>query len=63
MDPLIVLFGLGVWIGSGPTVRPPVGVMRATLAVVLTGAGLALIGKADSGLGPGFVIGIPVEKA
>src|SRR3954449_3249105 len=50
----------GVWIGSGLTMRLPVGVMRATLAVVLIGAGLALIEKADSGLGPGFVIGIPV---
>src|SRR3954462_2269850 len=50
----------GVWVGSGLTMRLPVGVMRATLAVVLIGAGLALIEKADSGLGPGFVIGIPV---
>src|SRR3954470_9452216 len=50
----------GVWIGSGLTMRLPVGVMRATLAIVLIGAGLALIEKADAGLGPGFVIGIPV---
>src|SRR3954467_875246 len=50
----------GVWIGSGLAVRLPVGVMRATLAIVLIGAGLALIEKADAGLGPGFVIGIPV---
>src|SRR4051812_37825453 len=50
----------GVWVGSGLTMRLPVGVMRATLAIVLIGAGLALIEKADSGLGPGFVIGIPV---
>jgi hypothetical protein len=27
---------------------------------VLIGAGLALIEKADAGLGPGFVVGIPV---
>src|SRR3954452_18735677 len=38
----------GVWVGSGLTMRLPVGVMRATLAVVLIGAGLALIEKADS---------------
>src|SRR3954468_5859394 len=50
----------GVWIGSGLTMRLPVGVMRATLAIVLIGAGLALIEKAGAGLGPGFVIGIPV---
>src|SRR3954462_5812298 len=50
----------GVWVGSGLTMRLPVGVMRATLAVVLIGAGLALIEKADSGLGPGFVNGLPV---
>jgi hypothetical protein len=50
----------GVWVGSGLTMRLPVGVMRATLAIVLIGAGLALIEKADAGLGPGFVIGIPV---
>ena len=61
MDPLIVLFGFGVAIlGSGLTMRLPVGVMRATLAIVLVGAGLALIEKADAGLGPGFVIGVPV---
>src|SRR4051812_18342805 len=50
----------GVWIGSGLTMRLPVGVMRATLAIVLIGAGLALTEKAGAGLGPGFVIGIPV---
>jgi uncharacterized protein len=50
----------GVWVGSGLTMRLPVGVMRATLAIVLVGAGLALIEKADVGLGPGFVIGIPL---
>src|SRR6478672_3777304 len=31
----------GVWVGSGLTMRLPIGVMRATLAVVLVGAGLA----------------------
>lgn len=49
----------GVWVGSGLTMRLPIGVMRATLAVVLIGAGLALIEKADKGLQPGFVIAIP----
>ena len=53
----------GVWIGSGLTMRLPVGVMRAALAIVLVGAGLALIEKADSGLGPGWVVGVPVAIA
>jgi uncharacterized membrane protein YfcA len=50
----------GVWLGSGLTVRLPVGVMRATLAVVLVGAGLALMEKADVGIAPGVVIGAPI---
>jgi uncharacterized membrane protein YfcA len=50
----------GVWVGSGLTMRLPIGVMRATLAVVLIGAGLALIEKAEPALRPGFVIGIPI---
>src|SRR3954451_15282933 len=50
----------GVWIGSGLAVRLPVGVMRATLAIVLVGAGLALIQKADVGLSPAFVVGVPI---
>src|SRR4051794_17304866 len=50
----------GVWIGSGLTVRLPVGVMRATLACVLVGAGLALLQKADVGLSTGVVIAVPV---
>jgi uncharacterized membrane protein YfcA len=50
----------GVWIGSGLTMRLPVGVMRATLAVVLVGAGLALIQKADVGLSPAVVVATPV---
>jgi uncharacterized membrane protein YfcA len=50
----------GVWIGSGLTMRLPVGVMRATLAVVLVAAGLALLEKADVGLAPTVVIGVPV---
>jgi uncharacterized membrane protein YfcA len=50
----------GVWIGSGLTMRLPVEVMRATLAVVLVAAGLALLQKADVGLAPGVVIGVPL---
>jgi uncharacterized membrane protein YfcA len=50
----------GVWIGSGLTMRLPVGVMRATLAIVLVAAGLALLQKADLGLSPEFVIGVPL---
>jgi uncharacterized membrane protein YfcA len=53
----------GVWIGSGLTMRLPVGVMRATLATVLVGAGLALLQKADVGLSPVAVIGVPVVVA
>jgi uncharacterized membrane protein YfcA len=50
----------GVWIGSGLTVRLPVGVMRATLAIVLVAAGLALLQKAHVGLDPAVIIGAPV---
>ena len=50
----------GVWIGSGLTMRLPVGVMRATLACVLLAAGLALLQKADLGIPPALVIGVPV---
>src|SRR3954465_5981710 len=49
----------GVWIGSGLTMRLPVGVMRATRACVLLAAGLALMQKADVGIAPGVVIGVP----
>jgi uncharacterized membrane protein YfcA len=50
----------GVWIGAGLTMRLPVEVMRATLAIVLVAAGLALLQKAELGLSPGVVIGVPV---
>src|SRR5947208_411233 len=50
----------GVWVGSGLTMRLPVGVMRATLAIVLLAAGLALLEKADIGIAPSIVIGVPV---
>ena len=50
----------GVWIGSGLTLRLPVGVMRATLAVVLVAAGLALLQKAGTGIPSGVIVGAPV---
>src|SRR6478672_13127031 len=50
----------GVWVGSGLTMRLPIGVMRATLAVVLVGAGLALLAKADIGIPPAIILGAPV---
>jgi uncharacterized membrane protein YfcA len=53
----------GVWIGSGLTMRLPVGVMRATLAIVLVGAGLALLQKADVGIAPATIVGVPVGIA
>jgi uncharacterized protein len=49
----------GVWIGSGLTMRLPVGVMRATLAIVLVAAGLALLQKANVGIASGVIIGVP----
>jgi uncharacterized membrane protein YfcA len=50
----------GVWIGSGLTMRLPVGVMRATLACVLLAAGLALLQKAEIGIAPAIIIGAPI---
>ena len=50
----------GVWVGSGLTMRLPVGVMRATLACVLLAAGLALLQKADIGIPPAIIIGAPL---
>lgn len=40
----------GVWMGSHWSVRVPVPVLRGTLAVVLIGAGLALLVKAGAGI-------------
>ena len=40
----------GVWVGSHWSVRVPVPVLRGTLAVVLIGAGLALLVKAGAGI-------------
>src|SRR4051812_40339304 len=49
----------GVWIGSGLAVRLPVGVMRATLAIVLVAAALALLQKANFGIPSGVIVGVP----
>jgi uncharacterized protein len=40
----------GVWLGSHWSVRVPANVLRTTLAVVLIGAGMALLGKAGLGI-------------
>jgi len=53
----------GVWIGSGLAVRLPVGVMRATLAIVLVAAALALLYKADIGIPPAVILGVPIAIA
>src|SRR3954462_10027314 len=53
----------GVWLGSGLTMRLPVGVMRSTLAIVLIAAALALLQKADVGIPPAVVVGVPLVIA
>jgi uncharacterized membrane protein YfcA len=50
----------GVWVGSGLTMRLPVGVMRATLAIVLVAAGLALLQKANVGIATSVILGVPI---
>jgi uncharacterized membrane protein YfcA len=50
----------GVWVGSHWSVRVPAGVLRATLAVVLIGAGLALLGKAGADIPVEALIPFPV---
>jgi uncharacterized membrane protein YfcA len=50
----------GVWVGSSLAVKLPVGVMRGTLACVLLAAGMALLSKADVGIPPEVIIGVPV---
>lgn len=45
----------GVWIGSNVSFRVPAGALRTVLALVLLGAGLALLTKAGVGI-PGLVI-------
>jgi uncharacterized protein len=53
----------GVWVGSGLTMRLPVGVMRATLAIVLLAAGLALLQKANVGIASEVIVGVPLVIA
>src|SRR5215218_10552979 len=50
----------GVWIGSHWSVRVPVPVLRTTLAVVLIGSGLALLGKAGLGIPVAVLVPFPV---
>ena len=50
----------GVWVGSHWSVRVPADVLRATLAVVLIGAGLALLGKAGAGIPVEALIPFPL---
>jgi uncharacterized protein len=40
----------GVWMGSHWAIRVPANALRTTLAVVLIGAGIALVGKAGLGI-------------
>jgi uncharacterized protein len=51
----------GVWMGSHWSIRVPANVLRTTLAVVLIGAGMALLGK--TGLGIPAVALIPFPLA
>jgi uncharacterized protein len=50
----------GVWLGSHWSVRVPANVLRTTLAVVLIGAGMALLGKAGLGIPAVALIPFPV---
>jgi hypothetical protein len=50
----------GVWAGSHWSVRVPVPVLRTTLAVVLIGAGLALLAKAGVGVPLAALIPFPL---
>ena len=50
----------GVWLGSHWSVRVPVPVLRTTLAVVLIGAGLALLAKAGAGIPIEALVPFPV---
>jgi uncharacterized membrane protein YfcA len=50
----------GVWIGSHWSVRVDPSVLRGTLAVVLIGAGLALLIKAGLGIPLGVIVPFPV---
>jgi uncharacterized protein len=50
----------GVWAGSHWSIRVPANVLRTTLAVVLIGAGIALLGKAGLGIPAIALIPFPV---
>jgi uncharacterized membrane protein YfcA len=50
----------GVWMGSHWSVRVPAVVLRTTLAVVLMGAGLALLIKAGLGITPWVLVPFPI---
>ena len=50
----------GVWLGSHWSVRVDPAVLRTTLAVVLIGAGLALLIKAGADIPIGFIVPFPV---
>jgi uncharacterized protein len=50
----------GVWLGSHWSIRVPANVLRTTLAVVLIGAGMALLGKAGLGIPAVALIPFPV---
>lgn len=50
----------GVWVGSHWSIRVPADVLRLTLAVVLIGAGLALLGKAGAGIPVEALIPFPL---
>jgi len=49
----------GVWVGSHWSVRVPAPVLRTTLAVVLMGSGLALLGKAGLGIPVAVLVPFP----
>jgi uncharacterized membrane protein YfcA len=50
----------GVWVGSHWSVRVPEAVLRGTLAVVLIGAGMALLAKAGLGIPTVALVPFPV---
>jgi hypothetical protein len=53
----------GVWIGSNLTLRVGNGVLRTTLALVLIGAGLALLSKAGLGIPSAVIAAFPAAIA
>ena len=50
----------GVWVGSHWSIRVQPAVLRTTLAVVLIGAGMALLGKAGLGIPAAALVPFPV---